>query len=316
MNQNNPPPPFYLAPGAVSSGAMSFPGADPPRPPRPVQNPEDHLVEPETRAEMFQGERMEASPARPGHGDTHQRLGIVVGLSASPEYIVSTDLLTRHGPGDDFATDTCVRKAGIDPATGHRYLEELSFEVFHTQARAHAERRAQVVVGSGVRRMFGLFVRPTDEEAEAEGHVEISVEEWLPKAKKWKRLSVGDAIEDACLASPLPVSALIDAAMMDKAVVEALAANSSPALAEFGQTHFRDGKREGFRDGKREGFRDGVAFGESRRQREALLSVLEHRGIALTPEQRARVEACDELERLEQWFSRALSARSADELWS
>jgi len=40
----------------------------------------------------------------------------------------STDLLTRAGPGSDFATGTCIRRSGIDPRTGSRYLEEVAFE--------------------------------------------------------------------------------------------------------------------------------------------------------------------------------------------
>ncbi len=39
----------------------------------------------------------------------------------------------------DFATDVCVRKDGVDPETGGRYLEELSFEVAHTQSLENLE---------------------------------------------------------------------------------------------------------------------------------------------------------------------------------
>jgi hypothetical protein len=53
---------------------MRLPAADSPL----RLDPDDHLVEPGTRYEVFHGERVHVSPARPGHGalDAVQRVRI------------------------------------------------------------------------------------------------------------------------------------------------------------------------------------------------------------------------------------------------
>ncbi len=102
----------YLAPGAVHSGSMRLPAADNPS----RLDPDDHLVEPETRFEVFQGERVYVSPARPGHGDLHSRLDGVVGEHVATAYTTSVDLLTRRSDDNDFATDVSVRRDGLTSA--------------------------------------------------------------------------------------------------------------------------------------------------------------------------------------------------------
>ncbi len=42
-------------------------------------DPDDHLVEPGTRCEVFEGEIVYVPPARPGHGDIHSLLNTVIG---------------------------------------------------------------------------------------------------------------------------------------------------------------------------------------------------------------------------------------------
>ncbi|MEM9459698.1 MAG: hypothetical protein AAGF11_36310 [Myxococcota bacterium] len=98
---------------------------------------DERLVEPETREEIVRGRRVYAAPAKAEHGDRHTQLDRVIGTYVTPGYTVSTDLLTRAGPRSDFATDTCVRRSGIDPQTGSRYLEELAFEVVNEQSNKH-----------------------------------------------------------------------------------------------------------------------------------------------------------------------------------
>ena len=58
-----------------------------------------------------------------------------MGVCLAEGYVASTELLTRTEKGFDFATDVCVRQEAIDPETGGRYLEEISFEVANTQTR-------------------------------------------------------------------------------------------------------------------------------------------------------------------------------------
>jgi len=86
-----------------------------------------------TRDEVLRGQTLYAAPSLLEHGDPHFRLDVALGTHLRPGYVGSTDLLTRVADDGDFASDTSVRREGIDPTTGHRYLEELSFEVVNTQ---------------------------------------------------------------------------------------------------------------------------------------------------------------------------------------
>src|SRR5688500_18108915 len=123
----------YLAPGAVHSVSMRFPAANG----QSWPDPGDHVVGRGPRYEGFEAARGSVARARPGHGDTHNQLDRVIGHHAASGYKASTDLLTRRSKDSDFATDTSVRRAGINPATGHRYLEELSFEIFFQESREY-----------------------------------------------------------------------------------------------------------------------------------------------------------------------------------
>ena len=302
----------YHAPGSVSSGAMRLPGHMGEGDPSHRIDPDDHLVEPESRQEVIDGRIIEVSPARPGHGDTHCRLDTAIHSGVAQGYVASSDLLTRRDRENDFATDTCVRKAGIDPDSGYRYLEELSFEVFHTQSRSKACKRARYVIASGVRRIFGLFVDPVSPAHEASSQVAITVEEWSPDNDQWVVLDSGDYIDDPCLACPLPVASLMEATALDDAVVRMYIAKRNPVIEKLKTMSrtkgFRDGRDQGLRDGRNQGFLDG--------KRKALFDVLALRSIALTSAERTRINACTDLARLDAWFARALSVQRANELFN
>ncbi len=148
--------PMMLAPGASRGGSatMRLPGAN------DAPAVDDHLVEPETsRAEVVRGQHMEALPALVPHGDMHARIIHAIEASVAPDFVASADLLTRFGPDSDFATDVCVRRQGIDPSTGDRFLEEVCFEVVYTQSMSDITRRAEDVIACGVRRIFAIAVK-------------------------------------------------------------------------------------------------------------------------------------------------------------
>ena len=115
------------APGASGHsvhlpGRGSFPPVD------------EHLVEPEvTRDEIIEGRRVVAMPALAPHADQHGELQFVLRAHVAPGYLAAVDLLTRFALKSDFASDVCVRRAGIDPQTGTRYLEEVVFEIVSEQ---------------------------------------------------------------------------------------------------------------------------------------------------------------------------------------
>ena len=284
----------YLAPGAVDSGRMRLPAAD--EPPRP--DPDDHLVEPGTRYEVFEGERVYVSPARPGHGDIHARLDKVIDHHVASGYKASADLLTRRSQDSDFATDTSVRRKGRNPATGHRYLEELSFEIFFQESREYARTRARQVLASGVRRMFGIFARERYRDSDVDDVVEYTVAEWSAELDDWRMLAPGDVIEDPALHLPIPVEALIDGLASDDAAARALLAKQNRVLNHALEEREAQVRRE-----------ERLAT-----MRENLFHLLEHRRIPLDAAQRGRIDTCDDPVTLQRWLLRANEVRDAAEL--
>jgi hypothetical protein len=290
----------YLAAGARSAERMDCPGSEPEAGNSgsgrsASEGLDEHLVESETRWEVIQGARVQASPARPPHADQHFKIDYVLGASLAPGYVGATDLLTRWSSDDDYATDTSVRRDGTEPATGERHLEEMVFEVAYSQRRGELETRARLLSRCGVRRLFAVFVK------------EGTVEEWSGASDAWEVLDVDGAIEDRCLSAPLPVRALLDAAAADMAVAQGLIARGNPVIEEHAQAREASGYRRGKTDGKREGKLEG--------QREALHRVLARRKLVLTAQQRARVEACEDPALLDRWLDEASTATHTDEIF-
>lgn len=218
-------------PAAGSATALHLPaGHDLPPP-----YVDERLVEPETRDEMVRGRKVHAAPANPEHGDEHAELDYLARGYLSQGYTASSDLLTRAGPGSDFATDTCIRRSGIDPRTGSRYLEELAFEVVNTQTLGHMVERAHELTSKGVRRIFAIFVKKRQ------------VGEWSPSQACFVPLDLDGAIQDPTLIRPLPVRALFDAAVADDSIVDALEAKGNPRLVARIEAGFAEGHAAGLR---------------------------------------------------------------------
>jgi hypothetical protein len=255
--------------GSSQPPARSFPPLD------------EHVVRPEAREELVRGERIEAQPALAPHGDGHFRLDYVIGGHVRPGYVGSTDLLTRVLHDADFASDTCIRAEGEDPATGERFLEEVAFEVVHQQSLHKVEERAEDWKRRGVRRVFAVFVKKG------------TVEEWIPEAAGFSSLDASGAISDPCLVRPLPVRALVDAAAADDEVARALEAKDNPAIRAM--------KAEG------------EELGALREAAAAVLAVLESRGIPTSAGARRIILGAGDLSQLRRWLVRAATAASADE---
>ena len=268
MDKKTVSPTVLLAPGASASGALWLPSAQtfPPL--------DERLVEPETREEIVRGRRVLAMPSNPPHGDRHCELDYVVRAHIRPDYVGSTDLLTRSQTRSDFATDTCIRKSGIDPATGTRYLEEIAFEIVNEQPLKELSERAEDLSGRGVRRIFAIFVKKGE------------VCEWSVQASAFQRLSMNDTIRDPCLSRPIVVNALLDAAAADNAVALALLSKQNPVLTAR----------------------------EAQIKREAILAVLAARNLVVSEEVRARIRACTDSSTLDRWIAKAAVARSAAEV--
>ena len=267
--------PMFLAPGVSGYASMVLPGANQPHWP-PV---DEHAVEPETREEMIDGRIVHAAPAGPPHGDRHFDLDFVLRASVAPGYVGSTDMLTRTSDRWNFAADASIRKQGIDPATGHRYLEELAFEVKHTQRMSDLTARARQLVDRGVRRVFVICVRGQEEQSQEQrkqgkGKERIEagpVMEWDAASGGWIELDADGYIEDPCLCHPIRVRALLDATEADNAVVRALEARGNPLLKKMQEDAEQQGRAQGLR--------------------EALVTLCRGFAIELTPERRAHIDA-------------------------
>ncbi|HEV7506170.1 MAG TPA: hypothetical protein VGS07_14770 [Thermoanaerobaculia bacterium] len=242
---------------------------------------DDHLVEPEiTRDEIIGGRRVIAMPALPPHADRQSTVDRVIGSCAAPGYTAAAELLTRVDEDSDFATDVCVRRDGVDPETGARYLEEIAFEVVSEQNVGDVTEKAERMNRRGVRRIFAIFLkRPR-------------VCEWSAESQGWRTLDRDSQIADPCLATLLPVAALLDAGAAAIAVVKGLAAQGNPELQ----------RRE--------------AAAEAKGKAEAVLKILAARAVTVSEEQQQEILSCTDLARLDRWLVRALQASSASEVTS
>ena len=260
MDPKPPGPGYLLAPGA-SGPALRLPGAHQEDEPRL----DDHLVRGETREEMVRGRRVIASPAKPPHAKQHSEIGYLVRAHAAVGYEAATDLLTRAGPASDFATDTCLLRTGIDPATGTRYLEELAFEVVSEQSMRDITERAEDLANRGVRRLIAIFVKKGE------------VAEWSAETRTWVSLPLDAHLEDPTLARPMVIRALFDAAVADNEVVDALAAKGNPRLAQ----REANARAEGRMEGRTEGLRS------------AIISLCNALDIPIGSDQRVQLQALD-----------------------
>ncbi len=241
---------------------------------------DDHVVEPETREELLRGRRLYAAPSHPEHGDPHFRLDVAIGTHVKPGHVGSTDLLTRTADDGDFASDTCIRREGIDPATGARYLEEVAFEVVNTQRLSDVTAKAEDLAARGVRRVFAVFVRRG------------VVSEW--RGDQWEAIPDDGFIDDPSLAAPLPVAALLRASALGTAAVRGLIARAEPEMLRV--------------------IAESEQRGEQRGRRAALRALLLARGIAVDGRASARIDACDQVAALEAWIVRAATAATIEEV--
>lgn len=248
----------YLAAPSASGPALRFPGM---HDQEAMPRLDEHLVREGTREEVLRGQRITAAPAREPHADPHARLDYLISAAAASGYVTSSDLLTRAGPGSEFATDTSVRREGIDPATDTRYLEELAFEVVSTQSLREITLRAEDLSNRGVRRVIAVFVKKGE------------VAEWSASTKSWITLSLDSTLADPVLARPVLIRALFDAVVADNEVVDSLAAKGNPRLAQREAATREQGLEEG--------------------RREAIEAVCEVLGIPLGPAEVGHVRALD-----------------------
>ena len=84
-----------------------------------------------------------------------------------------------------------------------------------------------------------------------------------------------------------------------------------PETYKFQGPTYLKGRTEGHTEGRTEGRTEGQALGEA----QAVLTVLEARGLAPTAEQRQRILACTDLEQLNTWVRKAVTLADVEELF-
>ncbi|MCX4240254.1 hypothetical protein [Paraliomyxa miuraensis] len=206
-----------------------------------------------------------AAPALEPHARRQALVVTVAEQTASEGYFCASEMLTRAGSGSDFATDACICREGIDPATGGRHLEELAFEVVAEQSLREITERAQDLASRGVRRVFAIFVKTNQ------------VCEWSAVSDGWVELDPARSIEDPALVRPIPVRALLDPTAADDAVAAALLAKNNPVLAA------REARV----------LRDGIEQGRAQASRVAIEGLCGLLGIVLEAKHRAQLEMLD-----------------------
>jgi hypothetical protein len=224
------------------------------------------------------------------HAECNGQLDYLLQGVAAPGYAVTTDLKTRHDVEDDFATDSALVKKGTDPQTGTRYLEEIAFEVVDKQSPSIVTRKASRMIRRGVRRVFAVFVKKG------------RVKEWSAATGKWVTLHPTARIDDPILAEPIQVSAVLDAAEADNAVARGLIKKQNPEILRILQQRADEGKAEGRAEGKIEA------------QRQAVLNVLEARGLEVSADVRDAVTSCYDSAVLDRWLRAAATLDDADDL--
>lgn len=182
---------------------------------------DERLIAPETGYEIDDGRLVHVAPSDEDHAVNQCAIGALLRAHRSAGREVAVDMLTRTTERDDSAPDASVYPSARDPRTGGRQLEELAFEVLATERLGHAGTKAAKLSARGVRRVFAVDV------------AKQRAFEWSRELGTWEILAPTARLEDAALAVPLPVEALVNAAVADDATVRAYRAKRHPEfLAE------------------------------------------------------------------------------------
>jgi hypothetical protein len=171
---------------------------------------DEHVVAPGTRYEIEDGRLVYVPPALELHGPAHAKVAAVFDAHRGPGMRVAVDMLTRLTEIDDIAPDVSVYPAARDPLTGGRQIEAIAVEIASNETVAHAGRRAAKLRARGVRRVFVVDVERG------------RVMEWSTERATWTTLDSTAVIEDAALAVPVPIAALLDEAAGDAAIANAI----------------------------------------------------------------------------------------------
>jgi len=252
---------------------------------RPSKLPavDERLIAPETRYEIIDGRVLYVPPADEPHGTCHSKLSALLECHKAEGYSTASDMLTRTSETGDMAPDASVYPSARNPETGGRQLEELAFEIASTQAISEVATKAARLSERGVRRVFALDLKKS------------RALEWSAETGRWKPLPRGTAIEDRCLAAPLPVDALLDSTSSDDANARALLAKGNPVL----EAAHRDIRSEA----------------DLEARAEILFMLLAGKKLRVSPAQATKIRAASR-DDLDRWIARAATVATTAKLLS
>jgi hypothetical protein len=265
---------------------------------------DDLRLKGETRYEIIDGELVYVPPADLPHASLHAQVSALIEAHAAPEFEVSCDMLMRVTRTSEIAPDVSVLPRAKDPRTGGSQVAHLAFEVVNTQSLGHVAKRAILLTGRGVRRVFAIQVERQ------------RALEWSISSGTWTMLDAGSYIEDPALAAPLPVSSLIRIAGIDDVVARALLIKRNAVLDEVIEQRatearvrgLAEGKQIGLAEGKQIGLAEGKQIGLAeavKAKADALLVMLGARGISLQADDREKILGERDHEQLDRWIARA-----------
>lgn len=256
---------------------------------------DEHIAIPETRFEIYDGEVVYVPPSHEPHGRRQSKISALLEAHVARDFTVASEMLTRTSRTSDFAPDVSVYPRARDPSTGGRQLEHLAFEVVSTESLSHSGKKASKLVARGVRRVFAIDIERS------------RALEWSASLGTWSVLDQRACIEDPTLAVPLPIAELLTAADADGPMARALIAKKHPAI----EAVVAEGRRRGFAEGKQEGFAEGTAAGRA----DALIAILDARGIALASADRTRILGERDPDVLARWTVRAATCTDVAQLF-
>lgn len=239
---------------------------------------DEHIVVSESGYELDDGELVLVPPALEPHAVRHSKLAALLEAHVAADFNVAVDMLTRISKTSDRAPDASVYPRARDPETGGRQLEHLAFELADSETLGHAAKKAAGLAARGVRRVFALDIK----------HGRAF--EWSRPLGAWSMLDIPSSIVDPALAVPLPVRTLLEVTRSDDAVAAALLAKHNPVLEAFGAERRAEGMAE------------------------AILAVLDARGLEVAEPERAWIAGERDPGRLARWAARAATCASAAEL--
>lgn len=257
---------------------------------------------PETRFEIVDGKVEHVPPADEAHGTRHSKIAALLEAHAAAGYDVAVDMLTRTSMKGDLAPDASVFPAARDAETGGRQLEELAFEVVSTERLGHAATKARALSKRGVRRIFAIDVKRRRGLS------------WSPPTDTWEILAKDAVIEDAVLAAPLPLRALVETAKADDAIAAALLAKKNEVIVSALRDAEAEGNARGEARGRELGEARGRGLGVVEGKQAALLAVLSARGLAVTKKAEKKIRDVGDEARLDAWLRRAVTATSTEEV--